>query len=68
MSPATSRCSTIARTFGAEGHHYALVCVDGLEPGRSYVGLARRGDPVAPPGPRVPPSIIRTVDPEGRVD
>ena len=25
-----------ARTFGVEGHHYALVCVHGLEPGRSY--------------------------------
>ena len=25
-----------ARTFGAHGHHYALVILDGLEPGQTY--------------------------------
>ena len=59
-----------ARTFGVEGHHYALVCVDGLEPGTTYeygsrsTGRARWPEP----GSEFPPSIIRTVDPDGRVD
>ena len=52
-----------ARTFGVEGHHYALVCIQGLEPGRSY-----EYDVWPLPGSEFPPSIIRTVDPDGRVD
>jgi PhoD-like phosphatase len=59
-----------ARTFGVEGHHYALVCVDGLEPGRSYdYEVSLDGERQWPlPNSEFPPSIIRTVDPEGRVD
>jgi len=59
-----------ARTFGVEGHHYALVCIDGLEPGRSYeYEVSLDGETRWPlPGSEFPASIIRTVDPEGRVD
>jgi len=28
--------SAEARTFGVHGHHYALVCVDGIDKGRKY--------------------------------
>ena len=59
-----------ARTFGVEGHHYALVCIDGLEPGRSYeYEVSLDGETRWPRrGSEFPPSIIRTVDPGGRVD
>jgi hypothetical protein len=59
-----------ARTFGVEGHHYALVCIHGLEPGRSYeYEVSLDGDTRWPlPDSEFPPSIIRTVDPQGRVD
>src|SRR5215207_4550021 len=59
-----------ARTFGVEGHYYALVCVHGLEPGRSYeYEVSLDGKSLWPlPDSEFPPSIIRTVDPEGRVD
>jgi hypothetical protein len=59
-----------ARTFGVEGHHYALVCIQGLEPGRSYeYEVSLNAENVWPlPGSEFPPSIIRTVDPDGRVD
>jgi hypothetical protein len=38
-----------AHTFGVEGHHYALVCIEGLEPGRTYeYGVSLDGeDPLA---------------------
>ncbi len=53
-----------ARTFEVEGHHYALVRIDGLEPGttnRYEVALA--GDVVWPPANSpYPPSVIRTLD------
>jgi hypothetical protein len=59
-----------ARTFGVEGHHYALVCVGGLEPGRTYeYGVSLDGEVGWPePDSEFPASIIRTVDPDGRVD
>jgi hypothetical protein len=59
-----------ARTFGVEGHHYALVCVGGLEPGTSYeYGVSLDGEVHWPePDSGFPASIIRTVDPDGRVD
>jgi hypothetical protein len=59
-----------ARTFGVEGHHYALVCADGLESGTTYeYGVSLDGESRWPePGSELPKSIIRTVDPEGRVD
>ena len=58
-----------ARTFGVEGHHYALVCVEGLEPGTTYeYGVSLDGEARWPAGSEFPPSIIRTVDPDGRID
>jgi hypothetical protein len=52
-----------ARTFCVEDHHYALVHVDGLEPGevREY-GVALDGEPAWPePGSPYPPSVIRSL-------
>jgi hypothetical protein len=59
-----------AHTFGVEGHHYALVCVGGLEPATTYeYGVSLDGESRWPePGSELPKSIIRTVDPQGRVD
>jgi hypothetical protein len=57
-----------ARTFSVEGHHYALVCIQGLEPGRSYEYEVALDGETRWPLPGFPPSIIRTVDSEGRVD
>ncbi len=54
------------RTFCVEGHHYAIVAVGGLEPGRSYEyellldGVRRWPFEDSP----FPPSSIRTVDPD----
>ena len=51
------------RTFGVAGHHYALVHVDGLEPGeaREYQ-VTLDGERVWPPaGGEYPPSVIRTI-------
>ncbi len=52
-----------ARTFAVQGHHYALVVLDGLEPGRAYGYEVRLdGDPAWPePGSRFPPSVLRTL-------
>ena len=52
------------RTWCASGHHYALVCVDGLEPGSSTEYDVRLdGEQVWPlPGSDHPPSRIRTLD------
>jgi hypothetical protein len=53
-------------TFEVEGHHYALVCIEGLTPGetREYeVSLdGKRAWPL--PGAGFPPSTIRTVERE----
>jgi PhoD-like phosphatase len=59
-----------ARTFGVEGHHYALVCIRGLEPGTTYeYGVSLDGEERWPqPDSELPPSIIRTVDPDARID
>ena len=59
-----------ASTFSVEGHHYGLVCIDGLEPGRTYkYGVALDGHARWPDrNSDFPPSIIRTVDPDGRID
>jgi hypothetical protein len=54
-----------ARTFGAHGHHYALVAVDGLEPGsiQDYT-VSIGGEPVWPPDDSpYPPSRIATLRP-----
>ena len=57
------------RTFCVNGHHYALVPVTGLEPGRTYPYEVRLdGEPRWPePGSDLPPSTIRTIDPEQRL-
>jgi hypothetical protein len=57
------------KTFCVEGHHYALVVVEGLEPGRTYeyeVALdgSRRWPPLAS---EFPPSAIRTFAGRGPV-
>ena len=59
-----------ARTFSVEGHHYALVCVGGLGPATSYEYSVSLDGEVRWPQPdsEFPASIIRTVDPDGRVD
>src|SRR5512133_3074751 len=54
-----------APTFRVEGHHYALVLVDGLEPDRTYAyRVELDGEPVwpeaRPDGPPCPASPIRT--------
>ncbi|HSO53489.1 MAG TPA: alkaline phosphatase D family protein, partial [Actinomycetes bacterium] len=56
-----------APTFAVEGHHYALVLIDGLEPDRVYTyrveldGEPVWPEPVAPPdGTAFPASTIRT--------
>jgi PhoD-like phosphatase len=55
-----------ARTFAVRGHHYALVRIEGLEPGGSYpyevVLDGQRRWPL--PDHDVPPSLIRTIDPQ----
>ena len=53
-----------APTFSVRDHHYALVVVDGLEPGGAWDYTVRVGDDhVWPePGSPFPPPRIRTVD------
>ena len=57
-------------TFEVEDHHYALVCVDGLEPGGTYeyevslAGERRWPDPES----EFPPSVIRTLDRERPIE
>lgn len=49
-------------TFTVEGRHYALVVIEGLEPGRSYPYEVRVDDEVVWPDPdsEFPASVIRT--------
>ncbi|MCA1683482.1 MAG: alkaline phosphatase D family protein, partial [Actinobacteria bacterium] len=51
------------RTFHVEGHHYALVTADGLEPGTTREYEVRLdGEKVWPEeGSALPPSVIRTI-------
>jgi PhoD-like phosphatase len=53
------------RTFGVEGHHYAIVVIEGLEPGsENRYSISLDGDERWPqPGSRFPPSAIRTLEP-----
>jgi PhoD-like phosphatase len=55
-----------ASTFQIRRHHYALVCVEGLEPGGTYEYEVRLdGERRWPlPDHDVPPSLIRTIDPD----
>jgi hypothetical protein len=52
-----------ARTFCVEGHHYAIVPIDGLEPGETYeYRVALDGERRWPePHSGFPPSAIRTI-------
>lgn len=58
-----------ARTFCVCGHHYALVLIEDLEPGAAhpYV-VCLDGEPTWPePGSGLPPSVIRSIDPDGEL-
>jgi hypothetical protein len=57
-------------TFGVDGHHYALVRIDGLEPGGFYeYEVSLDGERRWPlPGHDLPPSAIRTFSPGKPVD
>jgi PhoD-like phosphatase len=52
------------RTFRVEGHHYALVCIDGLKPGSSHeYEVKLDGERVWPPAESgFPASRLRTLD------
>lgn len=58
-----------APTFIVHGHHYALLVLDGLDPGASYpYTVALDGEQVWPPAEHeFPPSLIRTIAPEDRL-
>lgn len=55
-----------APTFTVNGHHYALVVIEGLEPGSRHEYEVRLDGEVCWPEPDspFPPSVIRTIDPE----
>ncbi|MEO7753846.1 MAG: alkaline phosphatase D family protein [Terracoccus sp.] len=57
-----------APTFGVKGHHYALVVVDGLEPGSDQEYAVQLGDTVVwPPAAGdldLPAPRLRTIDPD----
>jgi hypothetical protein len=57
------------RTFTVCGHHYGLICLDGLDPGGSYGYEVKLDGEQAWPEPdsQFPPSRIRTLDPEQAV-
>jgi hypothetical protein len=57
-------------TFRVEGHHYALVRLEGLEPGHDYeYEVALDGERRWPePGSELPPSTIRTLGGNGALD
>ena len=56
-----------AKTFQVARHHYAVVVVEGLEPGSTNAyEVFLDGEPVWPPFDDTrPPSVIRTLRPEG---
>jgi PhoD-like phosphatase len=58
------------QTFGVAGHHYALVRIEGLEPGGFYeYEVALDGERRWPlSSPELPPSAIRTFSPGQPVD
>jgi PhoD-like phosphatase len=59
-----------ADTFEVQSHHYAIVCLEDLEPGKTYeYGVALDGETKWPePGTNFPPSRIRAFDPDGPFD
>jgi hypothetical protein len=58
------------RTFTVDDHHYALVCIDELEPGSlNEYEVTLDGERVWPePGSDFPPSAISTLEPDGKTD
>jgi PhoD-like phosphatase len=58
-----------ARTFQVNGHHYALVRIEGLSPGTATgYEVALDGERVWPPQEHdFPPSLVRTLDPAAPV-
>jgi hypothetical protein len=58
------------RTFEVHGHHYAIVAIDGLDPGETYeYSVALDREVKWPEGSRrFPPSRIRTFDDDGPFD
>jgi hypothetical protein len=58
------------RTFRVGGHHYALVVIDGLEPGRTYAYEVRLDGTLAwpEPGSAFPPSVVRPRAPAADLD
>lgn len=59
-----------ARTFCVEGHHYALVMLEGLEPGSSQqYEVHLDGDRAWPEeGSEFPPSVLRTFREEEQIE
>jgi hypothetical protein len=57
-------------TFRIEGHHYALVCIEGLEPASRYEYEVRLDGELRWPEPdsELPPSAIRTTDADKSLD
>jgi hypothetical protein len=58
-----------ASTFGVRGRHYALVIIEGLEPAGTFAYEVHLDGERAWPeaGSELPPSIIRTTDPDAAV-
>ena len=58
------------RTFSVDDHHYALVCIEGLEPGsQNEYEVALDGERAWPePASDYPPSMICTLEPGGKTD
>ena len=59
-----------AKTFCVEGHHYALVCIEGLDPGSSQeYEVSLDGERCWPQeGSRFPPSVLRTFRPDEQIE
>ncbi len=59
-----------AKTFCVDGHHYALVCLTGLEPGCSEeYEVLLDGERCWPQeGSRFPPSVLRTFRPDEQIE
>jgi len=57
-------------TFRVDGHHYALVCIEGLEPASRYEYEVRLDGELRwpEPGSELPPSAIRTTDADKSLD
>jgi phosphodiesterase/alkaline phosphatase D-like protein len=66
-SPSATRAQGRAPTFQVERHHYALVQIDGLEPGRRHrYTVTLDGEQAWPEaGSEFPPSTIRTLGGNG---